>query len=148
MIDVSLAEEYLTNLRAMKELYSDENNWTKKHYAKNRHGESITVNSKAARCWCLTGSIGKVCPQYIKPERIQAELCIGFQATLDDRGTSFINWLEIQAIEFMNTYKPEKYEILDNNYKGNPVVRFNDHPATTWEDVNLFLDYCIKELEQ
>ncbi len=93
----------------LSQLFDVPSKWTKGCDARNNVGEEVEVKSKTAICWCLSGGLGLV-------------------PSTETRYT-YSQCLDEAVIELF----PTRYG-LDVGF-ANKFVDFNDHPDTTFEDV-------------
>lgn len=98
-----------------------EKGWCKGCYAKDKEGAGVWVGDKSAVEWCLTGAI----------------------AAETGRDECVANELYVGTVEFLYN----KAKILNREFMivGEGLVRFNDHPRTTKQDVLKLIDKTINE---
>lgn len=107
-------------LQRLREFFSDESRWTQFAYAKHANGNSIGASSPNAACFCLSGAIIRLHPEWeeLSGPKERARLT---------------NSPEYDVLEF-NILELFPRRINFDRPKG-IVEQFNDHPDTAFDDI-------------
>ena len=110
----------VTNLKALRELLTPPDRWTRGEYARNASGVRTMPTAKDAQCFCLSGAMSRV--------------------ALRD-GTLVANAYYLALRDALADSLPNKDPISRNN----PLVAFND--IASHEEVLALIDKTITKVE-
>lgn len=130
-------------LRLVSAFLENPKHWTKGVGARDHEGKHVAVGDPMASCWCLIGTVGKVCqvgPDWtslqVPSEKIpdSAIKAAGVLVALRKHGSEYLRMHHYNRSMIAPCCEPS-------------VTAFNDHPDTTLQDVQRFLNFVITSME-
>lgn len=129
LMDEATTETGAAILAAARNVLSDESKWTRGALARNSEGDEVDYRSPDARRWSAFGAV--------------------LAASAADPEDGVLDWEADAKVMTLDRLERNAARLLKADYGSRQrgfVVEFNDHAATTFEDVERLFEDSIREL--